>query len=153
MPAFGPVGLGKRQRQQEIRVADSVDRYEDLFVENELRRHDADDRIRRPVEGDRLSNDTRIPAEPPFPELVRKDDRIWLSGSVVRRREHPSEHRFRPHEVEERGRELGRIDALGIAEPGHVEARANGDRSVVKGGALRPHVEVLTRRKPVLSHI
>ena len=109
--------------------------------EHELRRHDADDRVGKAVDGNRPAHDGAVAVVSQLPHLVAEHDDALGAGTVIVGGEVASERRRRSKEAEERRRDDGAVEALGLGRAVRHRQRAAG-----KGGQGR-------ERRRLVAHV
>ncbi len=109
--------------------------------EHELRRHDADDRVGKSVDGDRPADDRAIAVVAQLPHLVAEHDDAFGAGTVIVGGEVASERRRRSEKAEERRRDRRAVEALGLRRAVRHRQRPAG-----KGGQGR-------ERRRLVAHV
>ena len=104
--------------------------------EREARRHHADDLCHCAGDFDTPTNDRRVAAEAALPEPVAQQDHGWGAGSLVLHGECPAHPWGGSHHIEERRRDGGRCDTLGIVRPGEAYLAVVEQRNAVECAAL-----------------
>jgi hypothetical protein len=109
--------------------------------------HDADDAIRRAVEPDVASDERRIAAVSPLPEVVRQHHSCSVSRFAILIGDGASDMRCSAEQAIERRRRAKRIDALGAIRHAERQADAAIQRLLRKRPDVVVSIEVVRHRR------